>query len=98
MASCTLQAWSGEEAGAPYCPAGPTCLTRSGCFGTTSGFPSLNWHAANGCIHVSTQSTTHSSAQHTSRFRSLDEQLSPVGCAGIDRSQKDLRQERSLLI
>ena len=34
------------------------------------GFPSLNWHAANGCIPFSTQSTTRSSAQHTSLFRS----------------------------
>jgi len=25
--------------GAPCCPAGPICLTRSGCFDTTSAFP-----------------------------------------------------------
>src|ERR1700730_19051446 len=61
MALCTLQGWSGEEAGAPCCPAGPICLTRSGCFDTTWGFPSLNWHASNGCIPALTQSTTRSS-------------------------------------
>src|SRR6202022_1934526 len=70
MAWCTSQGWSREEAGARCCLAGPICLTRSGCFDTTSGFPSLNWHAANGCIPFSTHSTTRSSAQHTSLFRS----------------------------
>src|SRR5712691_10816652 len=55
MASCTLQDWSWEEPGAPCCLAGPICLTRSGCFDTTWGFPSLNWHAANGCIHALAQ-------------------------------------------
>jgi hypothetical protein len=34
--------WSWEEAGAPCCLAGPIWLTRLGCFGTTSAFPSLN--------------------------------------------------------
>src|SRR6266436_3401422 len=72
MASCTLQDWSWEEPGAPCCLAGPICLTRSGCFDTTWGFPSPNWHAANGCILALTQSTTRSSAQRISPF------LSPV--------------------
>lgn len=31
---CTLQDCSWEEPGAPCCPAGPICLTRSGCFGS----------------------------------------------------------------
>jgi len=45
-------------------------LTRSGCFDTTSVFPSLNWRAANGCIPALTLSTTRCNAQHTSLFRS----------------------------
>src|SRR3989442_241639 len=81
MASCTLQDWSWEEPGAPCCLAGPICLTRSGCFDTTWGFPSPNWHAANGCILALTQSTTRSSAQRISPF------LSPVSF----RSRQDGR-------
>src|SRR6267154_5690073 len=72
MAFCMLEGWAWEETGAPCYPAGPICLTHSECSDTTSVFSSLKWRAANGCIPALTQSTTPSSAQHTSLFLSPD--------------------------
>jgi hypothetical protein len=70
---------------------------------TTSAFPSLNWRAANGCIPFSTQSTTRSSAQHTSLFQSLGcfrlvqagRFTSPCSSIGWQRSLGDTTQRVS---
>src|SRR6266436_5664404 len=57
--------------GEDCCPAGPICVTRSGCFGTTQDFRWPNSRAADGRTPISTRSTTRSSARHISLFRSL---------------------------